>query len=163
MQQLINEDDIWKLFFRMGRALDEKDWHAYGASFDDECEFVILGRSRVGRDEIVAGPVRDLTRFPRTQHLHTNQVIGVDGDEASARVYCIAVHGLDEADRTKHYTIGIRYDALCRRTAAGWHFAGACAVSVGEVSARARDGCPPLLVIRPVWPLAGRALEPGRV
>ena len=32
---------------------------------------------------------------------------------------------------------------------------GACAVSVGEVSARARDGCPPLLAIRAAWPRIG--------
>jgi uncharacterized protein (TIGR02246 family) len=122
LQRLIDEDDVRELFFRMGRALDEKDWRGYAATFDDDCEFVVLGQTRVGREEIAAGPERDLSRFPRTQHLHTNQIITVNGDEAAARVYCIAVHVLDEEDRTQHYTIGIRYDATCRRTEQGWRF-----------------------------------------
>jgi uncharacterized protein (TIGR02246 family) len=123
LQSLIDEGDIRDLFVRMGRALDAKDWRGYASTFDDECEFRVLGQLRVGREQIAAGPERDLSRFARTQHLHTNHAISVDGDTATAQVYATAVHVLDDADRTQHYTIGICYDAICRRTAAGWRFA----------------------------------------
>jgi uncharacterized protein (TIGR02246 family) len=122
VERLVDEDDIRNLFFRMGRALDAKDWRGYAATFDDDGEFVVFGQRRVGREAIAAGPERDLSRFVQTQHLHTNQVISVNGDEATASVYCIAVHVLDEQDRTQHHTIGIRYDAICRRTSDGWRF-----------------------------------------
>jgi uncharacterized protein (TIGR02246 family) len=123
VQRLLDEAEIRDLFLAFARALDEKDWGAYAASFTEDGVFEILGQRRVGRDEIAAGPARDLTRFHRTQHFSTNHVIAVDGDAATAQSYMLAVHVPDAGEPGVHADIGGCYRCECRRTAEGWRFA----------------------------------------
>jgi hypothetical protein len=123
LQRLVDRSEISDLLLRFGAALDAKDWRAYGETFVEDGEFTIMDQKRVGRAEIVAGPERDLERYGILQHFSTNHRIEVEGDEARASHYLIAVHGPDAAAPSSHADVGGRYDCRCVRTAAGWRFA----------------------------------------
>jgi uncharacterized protein (TIGR02246 family) len=122
LQRLVDEAAIRDLLLAFGRALDAKDWAAYGETFTEDGTFEIFGQRRVGREEIAAGPARDLSRFHRTQHFSTNHVISVDGDTATASSYMLAVHIPDGDDPSVHADIGGSYRCQCARTADGWRF-----------------------------------------
>jgi uncharacterized protein (TIGR02246 family) len=122
VQRLFDEAEIRDLLLAFAHGLDGKDWAAYARTFTEDGAFEILGRRRVGRAEIAAGPERDLTRFDRTQHFSANQVIAVDGDSATARSYLLGVH-LPHADEPDvHTDVGGCYHCTCRRTDEGWRF-----------------------------------------
>lgn len=123
LQVLLDRAEISDLILAFGAALDAKDWDAYGNTFTEDGSFTIAGQKRTGREEIVAGPARDLTRYDRLQHFLTNQRIVVDGDEATAVTYVLGVHVPDESKPEAHADIGGRYEARCVRTPDGWRFA----------------------------------------
>jgi ketosteroid isomerase-like protein len=123
LQRLLDRAEISDLLLAFARALDTKDWDAYAATFAEDGEFRIFDQVRVGRDEIAAGPARDLTRFDRTQHFSTNHVIDVDGDRATAQSYMLAVHVPDASRPDEHADIGGTYRCECVRTGDGWRFA----------------------------------------
>jgi SnoaL-like protein len=81
-----------------------------------------MGQRRRGRDEIVAGPARDLAKYDGLQHLVMNEVVDVDGDRASGQWYAIAVHVPDASDPGKHADVGLRYRFRVRRDNARWRF-----------------------------------------
>ena len=122
VQRLRDEADIRELMLTFVRGLDDRDWDAYANTFAEDGEFEILGQRRVGRREIAAGPARDLTKFDRTQHYSTNHRIEIDGDDATASHYLLAIHIPDAARPTEHADIGGRYLCTCRRTSEGWRF-----------------------------------------
>jgi len=123
LRLLLDRAEIGDLMLAFVAALDAKDWDAYGEVFTEDASFTILGQARHGREAIVAGPGRDLTRYDALQHFSCNHRIAVDGDEAEASHYLLAVHVPDAGDPTSHADIGGRYDCRCVRTAAGWRFA----------------------------------------
>ncbi len=112
------------LMLAFGAALDAKDWDAYADLFLPDGDFIIEGQPRHGREEIVAGPRRDLDRYATLQHYSTNHKVALDGDTATSSHYLIAVHIPDAGDHFKHGDAGGRYDCRCVRTADGWRFAG---------------------------------------
>ena len=123
LQALEDRLAVSDLMLAFGAALDAKDWDAYAQLFLEDGKFTILGQSRHGREEIVAGPRRDLDRYAALQHYSTNHKVKVDGDTATASHYLIAVHIHDAANPTVHGDAGGRYDCKCVRTDDGWRFA----------------------------------------
>jgi SnoaL-like protein len=85
--------------------------------------FEILGQRRHGRDEIVAGPARDLAGYHALQHIITNELVDVDGDEAAGQWYAIAVHVPDGAQPRRHADVGLRYRFTAKRRDEGWRLA----------------------------------------
>jgi hypothetical protein len=67
------------LMLAFGAALDAKDWAAYTELFLVDGKFTIEGQARHGRQEIVAGPRRDLDRYDALQHYSTNHKVAVEG------------------------------------------------------------------------------------
>jgi uncharacterized protein (TIGR02246 family) len=124
LRKLADEAEIVALLRAFGRALDTKDWDAYAETFTPDGEFEILGQRRVGREEIAAGPARDLARYARLQHVLSNQEVEVDGDVARVRCYVLAIH-VPDADRPdEHADVGGCYTGECRRLdGIGWRFA----------------------------------------
>jgi uncharacterized protein (TIGR02246 family) len=122
LQKLLDKDEISDLLVSFGAALDAKDWQSYGNTFTEDGTFTIMGQKRTGRAEIVAGPERDLERYGILQHFSANHRIEVDGDEARASHYVIAVHGPDAATPSVHADVGGRYECRCVRTPEGWRF-----------------------------------------
>jgi uncharacterized protein (TIGR02246 family) len=120
LQRLLDEAEIGRLLLSFGAALDRKDWSAYAETFTEDGMFEIMGQERRGRDEITAGPARDLERYDRLQHFSSNHVIDVNGDTATASHYLIGVHVLDGEQPARHADVGGRYLCECRRTEDGW-------------------------------------------
>ena len=123
LRALVDERDIRDLIRNAWAGLDRKDWDAYANAFAQDGEFEILGQRRKGRAEIVAGPARDLQRYDALQHIVTNELVRVDGDEAEGQWYAIAVHVPDASDPASHADVGLRYGFRARRTQDGWRFA----------------------------------------
>jgi uncharacterized protein (TIGR02246 family) len=122
LQRLLDEAEIRSLMLTFARGLDDRDWAAYAGTFAEDGVFEILGQRREGREAIAAGPARDLPRYERTQHFSTNQEVHVDGDEATARSYFIAVHIPDASQPARHADAAGCYECECRRTPDGWKF-----------------------------------------
>jgi uncharacterized protein (TIGR02246 family) len=122
IRRLLDESDIRELLLEFARAIDAADWTAYAETFAEDGVFEIYDQHRTGRDEIAAGPRRDLTRWDRTQHYVTNLAVTVDGDVATARGEMLAVHIPDKSEPTKHADAGGIYHCRLRRTDEGWRF-----------------------------------------
>lgn len=122
LQRLLDEAEISQLMLAFARGLDEQDWNRYATTFAPDGVFEIMGQRRVGREQIAAGPARDLTRFARTQHFSSNHRIEVRGDSATASHDLLAVHVPDASRPAEHADIGGRYQCECRRTGDGWRF-----------------------------------------
>ncbi len=125
-QQLLllhDQQAIRDLIHSAWAAIDEKDWDGYASAFAEDGKFEILGQRRRGRETIAAGPARDLSKFDRLQHIVSNEIVRVAGDQAEGQWYAIAVHVPDAADPATHADVGLRYRFSARRTEAGWRFA----------------------------------------
>jgi uncharacterized protein (TIGR02246 family) len=116
------ERDIVRLIRDAWAAIDRKDWDSYANAFAEDGEFEIMGQRRKGREEIVAGPARDLARYDGLQHLVMNEVVDVDGDRAAGQWYAIAVHVPDASDPGTHADVGLRYRFKARRQDERWQF-----------------------------------------
>jgi uncharacterized protein (TIGR02246 family) len=119
---LQSERDIVRLIRETWAAIDRKDWDAYAAGFAEDGEFEIMGQRRKGREEIVAGPARDLAKYDGLQHFVMNEIVEVDGDRASGQWYAMAVHVPDAADPGTHADVGLRYRFKVRRDDGEWRF-----------------------------------------
>ena len=119
---LLAERDIVRLIRDAWAAIDRKDWETYANAFAEDGEFEIMGQRRKGRDEIVAGPARDLAKYDGLQHLVMNEIVDVDGDRASGSWYAIAVHVPDGANPGEHEEVGLLYSFLAQREDDGWRF-----------------------------------------
>ena len=122
LQLLLDEREIRNLALSAWAAIDRKDWDGYANVFAEDGEFEIMGQRRKGREEIVAGPARDLAKYDGLQHIVTNQIVAVDGDRAEGQWYAIAVHVPDGDDPGVHADVGLRYRFTAGRTAEGWRF-----------------------------------------
>jgi uncharacterized protein (TIGR02246 family) len=116
------ERDIVRLIRDTWAAIDRKDWDAYADGFAEDGEFEIMGQRRKGRDEIVAGPARDLAKYDGLQHLVMNEIVDVDGDHAAGQWYAIAVHVPGASDPGTHADVGLRYRFKARREDDAWRF-----------------------------------------
>jgi uncharacterized protein (TIGR02246 family) len=114
------ERDIVRLIRDAWAAIDHKDWDGYANSFTEDGEFEIQGQRRHGREEIVAGPARDLAKFDRLQHLIMNELVNVDGDRATGSWYAIAVHVPDGDDPSAHADVGLHYRFQAHKGNDGW-------------------------------------------
>jgi uncharacterized protein (TIGR02246 family) len=121
-EDLQAERDVVRLIRDAWAAIDRKDWDAYADAFAPDGEFEILGQRRKGRDEIVAGPARDLVKYDRLQHLVMNEIVDVAGDLATGQWYAIAVHVPDASDPGTHADVGLLYHFTARRDARAWRF-----------------------------------------
>jgi uncharacterized protein (TIGR02246 family) len=116
------ERDIVRLIRQTWAAIDRKDWDAYADAFVEDGVFEIMGQRRRGRDEIVAGPARDLAKYESLQHLVMNELVDVDGERAVGQWYAVAVHVPDASDPGTHADVGLRYRFRARRDKTGWRF-----------------------------------------
>jgi uncharacterized protein (TIGR02246 family) len=123
VQVLVDERDIRALIRSGWAAIDRKDWDGYASAFAADGVFEILGQRRHGREEIVAGPARDLAGYDRLQHIITNELVDVDGDQATGQWYAIAVHVPKAAEPERHADVGLRYRFRAQRTDEGWRLA----------------------------------------
>lgn len=122
VQWLVDRAEIGDLMIEFARALDERDWDGYAATYAPDGVLDIAPTvQHAGTEGMAAFVAGSLSGYPGgTHHLNTNHAISVDGDTARARAYLLAVHVLD--DMSKHADGAGWYDYELRRTPAGWRF-----------------------------------------
>lgn len=124
LQWLVDRAEISDLLVEFARALDERDWEAYGQTYTEDGVFAIGDlielRGRHAVQEATSSE-RGLGGYAGTWHLSANHAITIDGDTARTRSYLIGVHLLgggthDHADGAGWY------DSELLRTEQGWRF-----------------------------------------
>lgn len=99
-------------------SVDSKDWDATASCFTDDAEIDFGGRVGPVRGAAEVADVlrRNLQSLDGSQHIVTNSLVRLDGDEATHIAY---VNGFKwRGDRV--YSVGCRYDDRLRRTPDGW-------------------------------------------
>jgi hypothetical protein len=125
--ELVDRSLLQELAFRYAAAVDACDRDAFLAVFEpdaalrtyapgaDEPFAVQTGHAELG---LVPGMMRE--RFHATQHMMTNHLVALDGDEATGTVYCTARHWNPDPLGGTDLIVMIRYEDRYRRRRDGW-------------------------------------------
>ncbi len=99
LQLLLDRAEISDVQLRYATGLDSRDWPLFRSCFADEIETdftSIFGGTprKVSADKWTEAARRTLSGLAATQHMITNHVITVDGDNATCVAYVQARHYL---------------------------------------------------------------------
>lgn len=121
LQTLIDRADIIDLFSRYAAAIDQRDAARYRSCFTDEVDIETSGtRIEGGRaEEWVELALRAVGVFEGTQHVITNHLITLEGDEAE----CIATLQAQHWNADVTVAVGGQYTTRLRRTGSEWRIA----------------------------------------
>ncbi len=121
---LVDRALISDLLVEFARALDERDWDAYGATYAEDAVFEIGDVVRLEGRAAIQGATaseKGVGGYAGTWHGSSNHAISIDGDTATTRSYLHGVHMLGSS--TFHHADGSGwYDCTLRRTPDGWRF-----------------------------------------
>lgn len=122
---LIARAEIHDALMTYATGIDSRDWVLYRSLFTDEVAIDFSSWSGdpggvMKADDWVAGVKAVLTGFDGTQHLLSNEVITVSGDEAEVVPYMQAHHYLNIDGEHHLQSIGGYYRHLMVRTDDGW-------------------------------------------
>lgn len=117
----VDRQEIVDTAVRYATALDNRDWALLRTCFTDDAvaEYGALGPS-AGYAAIEATCRAALMPLDASQHLISNHVVEVDGDEATLASYVQAQHVRVAAPGGPNRIVAGRYDDRLTRTAAGW-------------------------------------------
>src|SRR5262249_34917612 len=110
-------------------GMDARDTALYRSAFADEVELDIPPRAtdvitlsgRVRADQYAMEVVRLLSGWEATQHVSTNHLITVDGDQGTCVCYVFATHYLPNDSGAPWLEVGSRYTVTARRLPdVGW-------------------------------------------
>ena len=125
LQLLLDRVEISDVQLRYATGLDSRDWSLFRSCFVDEIETdftsVFGGDPRkVSAERWTEAARRSLSGLKATQHMITNHVITIAGDDATCIAYVQARHFLpnDSGDSTQ--TMFGYYTNRFIRTSAGW-------------------------------------------
>jgi len=125
LQMLIDRAAISDTVIRYATGIDMRDWQTYRSCFTDEAEFDFTSWSggqpmRLSADEWTEQVRRGLSGFKSTQHISTNHVVTVAGDQATCVSYMQAQHYLPTDTGGNCFTLGGYYTNTLVRTPQGW-------------------------------------------
>jgi 3-phenylpropionate/cinnamic acid dioxygenase small subunit len=125
LQVLLDRAEISDVQLRYATGLDSRDWKLFRSCFTDEIETdftsVFGGEPRkVTADRWTEAARRSLSGLAATQHMITNHVITVAGDEATCVAYVQARHFLPNDSGDSMQTMFGYYTNHFVRTSAGW-------------------------------------------
>jgi hypothetical protein len=131
---LLDRVAISDIQLRYATGADTRDWALYRSCFTDEIETdftsVFGGQPRRGKaDKFVEAARRFLSGLEATQHMITNHVITIHGDEATCVAYVQARHHLPNETGDADQTMYGYYTNRFVRTADGWRIS-ACKLTV---------------------------------
>jgi 3-phenylpropionate/cinnamic acid dioxygenase small subunit len=122
MSEREDRQDISELLVRYATGIDRRDWPLFRTVFTDDCE---LDYGEIGTwqgvDAVTEFMDKTHAMAGHTLHRLTNQVITVDGDNATARTYIDAV--IMFGDNQAGVNAWGFYDDEVVRTADGWRIA----------------------------------------
>lgn len=121
LQDLIDRMEITDTSLRYATGVDLRDRDLYLSCFTDEIMFDFssmgLGEpKKIRAEEWVDMAFQVVSTFQSTQHIITNHVITIDGDEATCVCYLQAQHYNPDS----LFTVGGYYSNRLVRTPAGW-------------------------------------------
>jgi 3-phenylpropionate/cinnamic acid dioxygenase small subunit len=134
IQFLLDRAEISDVQLRYATGLDSRDWPLFRSCFTDEIETdftsVFGGEPRkVSANRWTEAARRSLSGLAATQHMITNHVITVAGDDATCIAYVQARHYLPNNAGDSMQTMFGYYTNRFVRTAAGWKIR-ACKLTV---------------------------------
>jgi len=115
LKLMIDKADISDVVIRYATGIDMRDWDLYRSCFTDEIDVETDKSMHLKADEWVAKVRRLISGFKATQHISSNHVITVNGDEATCVSYLQAQHYLPSETGSNCITFGGYYvNALVR-------------------------------------------------
>lgn len=125
LKTLSDRAELSELIHRYAFGIDTRDWKLFRSIFADQLHMDFSsysgspGADMTG-DDWVAGCRRMLPGFDATQHVLSNFMFDLRGDEATVTVYMQAEHFIANADGDGSHTLGGYYVHQCRRGSDGW-------------------------------------------
>lgn len=119
VQELVDRQAIADLIYRLGLWLDEKRFDDARSIFTEDATVDHPGRSARGVESVAAQARRNHDEV-HTQHIFTNVLVDVEGDQPAARANLIATFVQDADDPTSHFMMGAQYDFQVVRAPHGW-------------------------------------------
>ena len=125
-------DEIIRRKYEYAYGIDTRDWTLYRSIFTEEIHMDFSSYSGVAATSMPAdawvGNCRRLfDHLDATQHVMTNPIVDLDGDQARLRMYMKAEHFLQTRSGNCDFALGGCYDDRLVRTPAGWRI---CAVTL---------------------------------
>lgn len=112
--------DVIELFARLARLLDENRHDDIHTVYTEDVEVRSPRADVHGIDEVTTFLRESQVVDERTQHIHGNVLVDLDGDEASASANQLVYYFRDGAPPHQTSSVELTYKAV--RTAAGWRF-----------------------------------------
>lgn len=111
--------EIADLFTRFARLLDEKRWEDADTVFTDDVEGHSPRSGEIrGIDKLVGYMRQTEVEGEHTQHMTTDLLVDVNGDQAAASANSLVYFYRD--GQAPHLTSGLRLACVAVRTPAGW-------------------------------------------
>ena len=118
-RELQDRAAIHDLIMRYARGVDRRDLELVATCFAPDAGYE--GSLGVGTIAIALEALRDrMQRYRATMHFMANQLVELNGDQASCETYAIVYHRLDTEDEVQDYVVGVRYLDDLARHGAGW-------------------------------------------
>jgi ketosteroid isomerase-like protein len=122
LEELIDRQDITDLVSDLGRRLDERDFEGLRDLFTEDAAVTTPGGTATGHDALVEQARRRHSSDQGIQHVITNVLIDVDGDDARVRANLLVSFARTGPDDAQPFLLGEVYRFELRRTADGWRF-----------------------------------------
>lgn len=124
LRSLEDRLELTEMLARYGRALDTHDTALLAEVFADDLyvEHGAVTPPVHGRDAFVELVLSTLPSMKYVQHYVTNVEVEVDGDEARARAFVLAVHDVELDGEPVQVPAGAAYHVGARRSEGGWRF-----------------------------------------
>jgi len=123
LARLIDEGALRRSAELYAQGADRRDKALWAAIVTADCVIEAPGIRLVGREQIVAALDIMGRLYAATQHRVHNQVVSIEGDNASGETYSVAEHLSVAEGRRTLLTWAIRYQDRWRREQGQWRFA----------------------------------------
>ena len=125
LQMLLDRMEIIDTMNRYATSVDTRDWDLFFSCYTDEINVDMVSVGFPEPIDMPAGEFLEIIRvavspFDSTQHLISNHVINVEGDNATCVCYLQAQHFRQDEDGVLALLIGGYYSNSLIRTPAGW-------------------------------------------
>jgi hypothetical protein len=104
-------------------GIDSRDWDLVTSVFTDDAflDYTAFGGPKGRRDDVILWLQDALTAFVMSQHLITNRLITIDGDDAVVSAELLAIMGMQkEPGKMSMMQTGGQYNDRLVRTSEGW-------------------------------------------